>query len=109
MTNTLKRVNTRVVVNPHMSNGFSHHYHLVGSTFFLGGVRCDFSFLSHFSMKFLYANRIAPAGTPRSAAAHLGLYCLPMSHKKDHRLKHLMNIDVIKRVIMYFYIFLSSL
>ena len=29
----------------------------------------------HFSMKFLCANRIA--------ALHLGLGCLPMSHKKD--------------------------
>ena len=38
-------------------------------------------FLSHFSMKFLCANRIAPDATPRSAASHLGLYCLPMSHK----------------------------
>ena len=27
------------------------------------------------------ANRIAPDGTPRSAASHLGLCCLPMSHK----------------------------
>ena len=48
---------------------------------------CDFYFLSHFSMKFLCANRIAPDGTPRSAASHLGLFCLPMSHKRDARLK----------------------
>ena len=41
-------------------------------------------FFSHFSM--LCANRIAPDGTPRSAASHLGLCCLPMSHKKDARL-----------------------
>ena len=27
-------------------------------------------------MKFLCANRIAPDGTPHSAASHLGLYCL---------------------------------
>ena len=33
-------------------------------------------------MTFLCANRIAPDGTPRSAASHLGLNCLPMSHKK---------------------------
>ena len=46
-----------------------------------------FLFLSHFSMKFLHANRIAPDGTPRSAASHLGLFCLPMSHKRDARLK----------------------
>ena len=37
-------------------------------------------------MKFLCANRIAPDGTPRSATSHLGLCCLPMSHKKDVRL-----------------------
>ena len=45
-------------------------------------------FLSHFSLKFLCINKIAPDGTPRSgaAASHLGLYCLPMSHKKDARL-----------------------
>ena len=32
------------------------------------------------------ANRIALDGTPRFAASHLGLFCLPMSHKKDARL-----------------------
>ena len=37
----------------------------------------------HFSMKIKIANRIAPDGTPRFAASHLGLFCLPMSHKKD--------------------------
>ena len=37
-------------------------------------------------MKFLQANRIAQNGTPRSAASHLGLFCLPMSHKMDARL-----------------------
>ena len=46
-----------------------------------------FIFLSHFSMKFLCANSIAPDGTPRSAASRLGLCCLPMSHKRDARLK----------------------
>ena len=39
-----------------------------------------------FSMRLLLANRIAPDGKLRSAASHLGLYCLPMSHKKDARL-----------------------
>ena len=43
-------------------------------------------FLFHFSMKFLQANRIAPDGTLCFAASHLGLYCLPMSHKTDARL-----------------------
>ena len=37
-------------------------------------------------MKIVSANRIAPDGTPRSAASHLGLLCLSMSHKKDARL-----------------------
>ena len=32
------------------------------------------------------ANGIAPDGKPRFAASHLGLFCLPMSHKKDARL-----------------------
>ena len=34
-------------------------------------------------MKIMSANRIAPDGTPRFAASHLGLFCLPMSHKKE--------------------------
>ena len=37
-------------------------------------------------MKIKIANRIAPDGTPRFAGSHLGLFCLPMSHKKDARL-----------------------
>ena len=56
------------------------------STFIFRGIRSDFSFLFHFSMKIMSANRIAPDGTPRFAASHLGLFCLPMSHKKDARL-----------------------
>ena len=71
-------------LNPYLMNGFSHHYQLGESTFFC---RSDFYFLSHFPIKFLCANRIAPDGMPRSAASHLGLCCLPMSHKKDARLK----------------------
>ena len=37
-------------------------------------------------MKFLLANRLAPDGTPHFATSHLGLFCFPMSHKKDARL-----------------------
>ena len=33
-------------------------------------------------MKFVKANRIAPDGTPRFAASYLGLFWLPMSHKR---------------------------
>ena len=53
---------------------------------FLGVLGVIFN-LSDFSMKFLCANRIAQDGTPRSAVSHLGLFCLPMSHKRDARLK----------------------
>ena len=69
-----------------MTNGFSYCYHMEESTFIFRGFRCDFKILFKFSMKFLCANRIAPDGTPRSAASHLGLYCLPMSNKRDARL-----------------------
>ena len=75
------------MINPYLTNGFSHHYQLGESSFILTGVRSDFYFLSHFLMKFLCANRIAPDGTLRSVASHLGLICLPVSHKKDARLK----------------------
>ena len=71
----------------YLMNGFSHHYQLGESTFIFRGARSDFYFLSHFSMKFLCANRIAPDGMPRIAASHLGLCWLHMSHKKDARLK----------------------
>ena len=69
--------------NPYLTNGFSQYYHLDQSTFILGALGVILNFVSHFSMKFLQANRIAPDGTPRSAASHLGLFCLPMSHKRD--------------------------
>ena len=74
-------------INPYLTNGFSHHYHLGESTVNFRGVRSEFDYLFHFSMKFLLANRIAPDGMPPSAASHLGLFCLPMSHKRDARLK----------------------
>ena len=60
-------------VNPFMTNGITHRYHLGESTFILGDIRCDFIYIYFFSIKFLYVNRIAPDGTPRSAASHLGL------------------------------------
>ena len=77
----------RYEFNPLLMNGFSHHYPLAESAFIFRGVRSDFYFLYDFSMKCLRANRRAPDGTPRSAASHLGLYCLPVSHKKEARLK----------------------
>ena len=72
--------------NPYLTTAFSHRYHLGESSIDYRGVRCEFDYLFHFSMNFLKANRIAPDGTPRSVASHLGLFCLPMSHKKDARL-----------------------
>ena len=65
--------------NPYLTFEFSHHCQLGEPTFIFRCViiRCDFYFLSQFLMKFLCANRIAPDGTPRSAASHLGLCCLP--------------------------------
>ena len=69
-----------------MTNAFSHHYQLGESNFIFRSVRSNFYVLSHFSMKFLCANRIAPDRTSRSVASHMGLLCLPTSHKKDARL-----------------------
>ena len=69
-----------------MANGFSHPYQLDESIFIFRDIRSKISFSFHFSMKIKIGNRIAPDGTPRFAASHLGLFCLPMSHKKDARL-----------------------
>ena len=52
---------------------------------FLGTSGVFFIFISFFD-EFMSANRIAPDGAPRFAASHLGLFCLPLSHKKDARL-----------------------
>ena len=69
-----------------MTNGFSHPYHLDETILIFRCIRSKFSFLFHFSMKIISASRIASGGTLRFAASHLGLFCLPMSHKKDARL-----------------------
>ena len=85
-----------VCVNPqsvaYLTNGFSHRYYLGESTFIFRGIRSDFYFFFNCLMKILLANRITPDGTPRSAASHLGLYCLPMSHKRDARLISVNNV-----------------
>ena len=69
-----------------MNNGFSHPYHLDESTFIFRGIGSNFSFLFNFSMKIKLPNRIALDGTPRFASSYLGLFCLPVSRKKDARL-----------------------
>ena len=84
------------VLNPLMTNRFTHHYHLGETTIIFRGVRSDFYFLP-LLMKFLLANRIAPDGTPHSVASNLGLFCLPISHKWDTRLKEL-NLEL-QRVV----------
>ena len=73
---------TNGAFNPLVTNGLSHPYHLDESTSICRGIRSNFSFLFHFSMKFLQANRIAPDWTPRFAASHLGLFCLPSPIKR---------------------------
>ena len=45
-------------------------------------------------MTFLCENRIAPDGKPRSAASHLGLCCLPMSHRGASGLNELIVLTV---------------
>ena len=37
-------------------------------------------------MKIMQENRISPDGMPRFAVLYLGLFCLPVSHKRDARL-----------------------
>ena len=69
-------------VNPLVTNGLSNPYHLDESIFNFRGFGINFSFSFHFPMKIMAANTIAPDGTPRFVASHLGLFCLPMSHKK---------------------------
>ena len=67
-------------------NGLSHPYHLDEPTSVFRDIRSNFPILFHFLMKIISANRIAPDGTPHFASSHLGLICLPMSHRKDARL-----------------------
>ena len=52
----------------------------------LGTSGVIFHFLFNFSMIIKIANRIVPDVTSHFAASHLGLFSLPMSHKKDTRL-----------------------
>ena len=71
-----------IIRNPYLTNGLGE------STFIFKGVRSDFYFYPIFRCNFsVQPNRIAPDGTPRSAASHLGLCCLPVPHKKDAKLK----------------------
>ena len=85
-----------IKLDPLVTNGFSHPYHLDGSTFISRVVRSNFSFLFHCSTKIKIANRKAPTGTPRFAASHLGQICLPVSNKKDARLIWVKDVVVLR-------------
>ena len=91
------------LLSPLVTNGFSHSYHLDESTFIFRGISRNFSFLFHFSMKFMSANRKAPDGTPRFAASHLGLFCLPMSLKLDARLIWVRHTNLCLVFVNYFH------
>ena len=70
-------------INTLVTNGISHRYHLDESIFIFGGIKSNFSYLFHFSNEI----PVSKLNSPRwDAASHLGIFCLPMSHKKDARL-----------------------
>ena len=73
------------LINPLVTNGISQSYQLDESTFVLRGIRSNFSCFFFFSMKIMSEKRIALDRTPLFAASRLGLFSLPMSHKKDVR------------------------
>ena len=73
-------------VNPLVTNGLSLPYQMGVSIFIFSGNRKSSSFLFYFFDENHVNKQIAPDGTLRFAASHLGLFCLPMSNKKDARL-----------------------
>ena len=56
-------------INPLVTNGLSHHYHLDESVFIFRGIGSNFSFLFHFSMKI----RVSKENSPRWDAAAGGV------------------------------------
>ena len=74
------------MLNPLVKNRLSH---LDESTLILGESGVIFILISFFN-NFFVSKQNSPswdaAKTPRFAASHLGLFCLPMSHKKNARL-----------------------
>ena len=72
---------SNVKLDPYVTNGLSHPYHLNKSTFIFRGIRSKHLIFISFSKKFLQANRIASDGMTHSAASYLGLFYLP--HEKD--------------------------
>ena len=73
-------------INPFMLNGISRRYQLEQSISVLRDVRWYFfHFYSNFNRKLCKQTVETPHQTLRSVASDLGLYYLPMSHKKDTR------------------------
>ena len=68
-------------VYPFLMNGLSHLYHLDVPLSFLGASGV-YNFILFFD-----EIQVSKQNSPRwdDAASHLGLFCLPMSHKKDAR------------------------
>ena len=66
------------VVNPLFTYELSHPYHLDEPTF----IYICISFFDEIQV----SKQNGQDGTQRFAASHLGLFCLPMSNKKDDRL-----------------------
>ena len=69
-------------VNPYLTKGFSHCRHLGESTFIFRGLL----FISFFDEISLCKQNSPRLDAACSAASQLGLYRLPMSHKRDVRL-----------------------
>ena len=71
-------------INPYVTNGLSHPYHLDESTFFFRGIRSNFLFF----ISLLNEKHVSKQNSPRWDAAFSQFvpFCLPMSHRKDARL-----------------------
>ena len=65
-------------VNPLVTNGHSHCYHLNGSTFISRGSRSDFSFL----ISFFDENRVSKRNSPRRDAAFWEYSVCPFPMKR---------------------------
>ena len=76
------------MLNHLVTNGLSHPFHLDESTLNFRGSRIDFftSYFDEIPVSPAVSKQIAPDETPRFAASDLGLFCLPICHKKDARL-----------------------
>ena len=72
--------------NPLATNGHFHPYHLDESTFIKGSSGASFRFYLIFRRNPCKQIEKPQMVTPRFAASHMGLFCLPMPHKKDDRL-----------------------